>query len=177
MNLRLVAVDMFVDDSIMLVTMRVHQAAMALVWRMAVRDPLRNARQVEDAEHDQHQTDGQFHGETDAWRNDHIEKNDGCADTEYGEGVPNAPKDANDSRLPDGALAADNGRNSDDVIGIGGVAHTQNKAEADCCQQIHHAVLSQFHELDRRFNIVRFHHTHESVRWTHTGNADISSQE
>lgn len=144
-----VAVNVFVDGTRVLVPMRMEDAAMAVVWRISVRDALRNACQIENTEQDQHQADSQFHGETDARRDDDIEENNDSADTEDGDGVADPPKNANNPCLPDAALAADNRRDSDDVIGIRGVAHAEDKSKPDGCHKIHHAALSQFHRLNR----------------------------
>src|SRR4051794_28241500 len=113
-------------------------------WRMAVRNALHDARQIEDAEQDEHQADGQLHGEADARRNDEVEENDGSADTENRDGVADAPQHADRCRLTDAALTADNRRNSDDVIWVRGMAHPENKSQTDYCQQVHHAALSRF---------------------------------
>jgi hypothetical protein len=138
-----------VDEAVVCVPMRMHDVIMAVGRRVAVCDALHDACKVEDAEQDEHQTDGQFHGETDARWNDHIEKNNGSADTEDGDRMADAPEDANDSRLPNAALATHDRGNSDDVVGIRGVTHAKNKSQTDCCREIHHAALSQFHKLNR----------------------------
>src|SRR3954467_15638834 len=116
---------------------------------MAMRNALCKARQIEDAEQDEHQADGELHSEADARWNDDVEENDGSADTEDGDGVADAPQHTDRACLTNAALAADDGRNCDDVVGIRGMAHAENKAQTNCCQQIHHAALSQFHRLKR----------------------------
>jgi hypothetical protein len=147
-DLRTVAMNVLVDEAVVYVPMRVHDIIVAVVRRVAVCDALRDACKVEDAEQDEHQADGQFHGETDARWNDHIEENDGSADTEDGDGVADAPEDANDSGLPDAALTTHDRGDSDDVVGIRGVTNTKNKSQTDCCREIHHAVLSQLHKIE-----------------------------
>ncbi len=141
-DLRAVTVNVLVYGAIVLVTMRVHDGAMAVVRHISVGDASRYAGQIEDAEQDQHQADRQLHGEADARRNDHVEQNNGGADTEDGDGMADAPKGANDRGLPDAALPADNRGNSDDVIRVRRMAHAENKSQTDCCQQIHHAAIS-----------------------------------
>jgi hypothetical protein len=148
-DLRTVAMNVLVDEAVVYVPMRMHDVIMAVGRRVAVCDALHDACKVEDAEQDEHQTDGQFHGETDARWNDHIEKNNGSADTEDGDRMADAPEDANDSRLPNAALATHDRGNSDDVVGIRGVTHAKNKSQTDYCREIHHAALSQFHKLNR----------------------------
>ena len=85
------AVNMFVGDAIVLMEMRVHDTAIQVARSVAMRDALRNAGQVQDAEQDQHQADGQLHGETNARRNDDVEQDDGGADAEDSNGVTDAP--------------------------------------------------------------------------------------
>ena len=49
----------------------------------------------------------------------------------------------------DAALTTHDRGDSDDVVGIRGVTNTKNKSQTDCCREIHHAALSQFHRLNR----------------------------
>ena len=66
--------------------------------RMAGREffaePFHGAGEVEDAEKNQHQADGKFHGEAGAGRDDHAEEDNGAADDGDGERVAAAPEDA-----------------------------------------------------------------------------------
>ena len=86
-DLRAVSVNMFMGDAIVLMEMRMDESAIRVAWGVAMRDALRNAGQVQDAEQDQHQADGQLHGETDARRNDDVEQDNDGADAEDSNGV------------------------------------------------------------------------------------------
>jgi glycine C-acetyltransferase len=141
-DLRAVAVNVLVNDAVMLVTMRVHHAALLVVRRIAVGDALRHPGQVQNAEQNQHQPDGQLHREADARWNDNVEQNNRGADTEDGDGVANPPQHANHARLPDAPLPADDRGNGNHMVGVRGMAHAEDKSQTDNCQQIHHAALS-----------------------------------
>ena len=91
--------------------------------------PFHGSGEIEGAEQDQHQAHGEFHGEAGARRNDYAEQDDGAADDGDGQRVAAAPEDADETGFGDGTLAANDCGNGNDVIGIGGVAHAEKKAE------------------------------------------------
>ena len=138
-DLRAVTVDVFVNDALVLMKMRVHNSVVIVVWSIAMGNSLRNTGQIEDAEQDEHQADGQLHGETDARRNDDVEENDGRAHAEDGDGVADAPERSDHTCLADAPLAADDGGNGDDVVRVCGMAHAKDKSQTDHCQYIYHA--------------------------------------
>ena len=94
-------------------------------------EPLHGAGQIESAEKNQHQAYGKFHGETGAGRDDYAEKDDGAANDGDGQRVTATPEDADEAGFGDGAFAADDGGNGNDVIRIGGVAHPEEEADGE----------------------------------------------
>ncbi len=82
-------------------------------------------------EKDQHQTDGEFHRESYAHGDGEPEEDNSSADQEDRERMAYAPKDADQRGLHDGALAANDGGDGDDVIGIGGMAHAEDKTDRE----------------------------------------------
>ena len=94
-------------------------------------EPLCRTRKVKNAKQDQHHAHRKLHGQAGAHRNGHAKYDDGRADGDYGEGVAAAPEYADEAGLRDGALPADDGGNSDDVIGIGGMAYTEKKTDGE----------------------------------------------
>ena len=61
--------------------------------------------------------------------NSQAEHDNRGADGDDSDGVSAAPEHADERRFEDGALAADDGGDGDDVIGIGGVAHAEHQAD------------------------------------------------
>ena len=94
----------------------------------AVGEALQDSSEVQDAEQNEHQSHGQLHAEAEAGGNHNLEEDDGDADDEDGERVAKAPHGADKSGLADVPLFADDGGHRDHVIGIGGVAHSEDKA-------------------------------------------------
>lgn len=97
--------------------------------REGFRHPTHDAGKIQNAEEDEHQADGELHGEADARRDDDAEENDGGADGENGKCVAESPKNPDEGRVADAPLAADDGGDGDDVVGIGSVAHAQEETE------------------------------------------------
>jgi len=58
-------------------------------------------------------------------------EDDGGADQKNRDGVADAPQRANHGGVEHAALTADDGGYGDDVIGVRGVAHAEEKAEGD----------------------------------------------
>jgi len=87
------------------------------------------AREIQAAQHDQHDPDRQLERQSDAGGNDPPQQNDPAPDDHDSEGVPHPPHRADQGGTPCPPDPRHDGRNGDDVIGIGGVPHPQEKAE------------------------------------------------
>lgn len=83
--------------NVIAVTMRVRMGRRRYSdgWRKRVGNPLERAGQVKNAEENQHQADGEFHGETDARRDNPAEQNNSASHQEDGERVAYSPNCAN----------------------------------------------------------------------------------
>ncbi len=92
-------------------------------------EPFHRSGEIENAEQNEHQAYGEFHGQARAGRYHYAEEDDGASDNGNGERVTAAPEDADQARFEDGTLAADDGGNGNDVIGIGGVTHPEKKTD------------------------------------------------
>src|SRR5450432_1829330 len=101
-------------------------------------DPGHRAGEIEDAEKDQHQADGKFHGQAYARGDGEVEKDDPGAYDQNGYGMAYAPEDADQAGFPDGALAAHDGGNRDNVVGVGGMAHAEYETNRQNCESAHH---------------------------------------
>ena len=99
--------------------------------REGFRQPAHDAGKIQNSEEDEHQADGELHGEADASGNDDAEEDDGGADGENRERVAESPENADEGGVADAALAADDGGDGDDVVGIGGVTHAEEETEND----------------------------------------------
>ena len=88
-----------------------------------------HACQGENAEQDQHDADGKFHRHAEPRRNDDPEHDDCRADRHDRDGVPDAPGGADQRRARHAALAADDRRNGDHVVGVGRMPHPEEEAE------------------------------------------------
>ena len=112
------------------------------------RDPFdraaENASEIQDAEQNQHEADGQFHAQAEARRDRELEQNDGRADGENRERVSQSPESADQSGVQHGAFAADDGGHGHDVIGIGGVPHPQKKSQQHDGEERGHRIRSIF---------------------------------
>lgn len=117
---------MTVDEVSMPVWMRV---ASRVKWRDCFRDPAHQTGEIEYTKKYQHQAHRQFHRKPNSWRDNQAEQNDGRADQQNRDGVAEAPEAPNECRMPDAALAAYDGRNGNNVVGIGGVAHPDEKTK------------------------------------------------
>jgi len=89
----------------------------------------KGSAQVANAERDEHEADREFHGKTDAGRQGDAKKNKDGADSENGESVTDAPSDTDERGTGDFLLTRDDGANSDDMIGIGGVPDAKHEAD------------------------------------------------
>jgi hypothetical protein len=129
MVLRLMAVRVRVN----VVTVAVH-VGVEEIWRgciVSLRHRSQKAPNVSDPEHDQHHADGEFHAKAKSRRNDQVEEDDCGSDQEDRYGVPESPESADQCRSRELLLTAENGGDSNDVVGIGCVAHAEEKAERD----------------------------------------------
>jgi hypothetical protein len=109
--------------------------ARSIVWDHSRSDVPDRARQVDPAEENQHQADGQLGRESNARRNHPSKHDDARAHQQNGERVTNAPRCADCRRGARRPLARDNRRHGHDVISVGGVAHSENQTERhDWCE-------------------------------------------
>ncbi len=97
---------------------------------------LAEAAKVHPAEQDEHEADGELHGEADARRDDQSEDDDAYADSEDGDGVACSPERADPGGTADATFAADDGGDCDDVVGIRCMPHAQNEAQNENRKQI-----------------------------------------
>ena len=77
--------------------------------------------------------------------NDDVKKNDGSANDEDCQRVANAPENPGESGFQQVALATHDGGHGNHVIRIGGMAHTEEKADRDYGKKTDHG-----------FNVVIF---------------------
>ena len=101
--------------------------------REGFRQPAHDAGKIQNSEEDEHQADGELHGEADASGNDDAAKRMMAEPTARIVSVWPSPQEtpmraAWRSRA---ALAADDGGDGDDVVGIGGVTHAEEETEND----------------------------------------------
>ena len=97
----------------------------------ALCDLLHDARQVQDAQDDQHQRDTELHGEPDPWRDLYAEEDDECAYGKDGYGVSKAPDRPDECCPADASLPADNGRDGDHMVRVRRVPHAEQEAKSD----------------------------------------------
>ena len=107
-------------------------------------DRAAHPRQGENAEQDQHDADGEFHRQTEPWRDHDPEHDDRRADRHDRQGVPDAPGGADQRRARHAALATDDRRNGDHMVGVGRMPHPEEEAEQQEGQDVqadsgHHA--------------------------------------
>ena len=112
-------------------------------------DPAREACKIQNSQQDQHQADGQLHGEAEPRRNYHSKKNDRRAHQKNRDGMAQSPQHSDQSGLTDAALAAHDGGDGDHVVRIGGVAHAQKKSQRDDGEQSDHLRV-QLVQIDAR---------------------------
>jgi hypothetical protein len=92
---------------------------------------------VERAEQDEHERDGELHGESYARGKDDPEENDGAAHEHDGERVTDPPECAHEARRPKRFFAAHDRRHGDHVIRVGRVAHAEKKPERQQGEEAH----------------------------------------
>jgi hypothetical protein len=126
------------DGANMNVRMRVRRIAVSMRMRVddqvfAIRPgtlhPTRKfahqARSRAGAEDYKHHGDREFHRESKAGWNRYFENYDRGADDQHGERMAKSPYDADSCRGHQTAFAAQDGRNRDNVIGIGCMTHAE----------------------------------------------------
>src|SRR5215469_3246294 len=114
---------------IMLIDMGLSPRHTRVTGRKLFAEPFHGTSEVEHAEQNQHQAHGEFHSQAGAGRDDDAEENDGAADNGDRQGMATAPKNADQAGFQDGTLPADDCRNGNDMVGIGGVAHPEKKTD------------------------------------------------
>jgi hypothetical protein len=105
---------------------------MGVLWGGGLSLPLEltvEADQIEGAEQNEHEADGELHRQTEAGRDDQGEEDDSRSDGEDSDGVADAPEGADDGCASEPFFAGDDGGDGDDVVGVGGVAHAEEEAE------------------------------------------------
>jgi hypothetical protein len=132
-----VAVRVAMNVVAMTVRVGMQRAAVPARREQPVTNPLHESGQVHDSENDEHQGHAELHREAQPRRYGDLEHDDGAADEENGDRVPNAPRASHQRRAPQRAVPGDDGGDRDDVIGIGGMPHTEKEPEDDERQETH----------------------------------------
>src|SRR6516165_1089124 len=101
----------------------------------SVSEPLQDSRQVQNAQNNEHESHGKFHGQPHTRRNDYAERNDDRTHEKNREGVSQSPEHSNQRRLSRPPLTANDGADGDDVVRIGCVTHAQKEAQQDYSNQ------------------------------------------
>ena len=104
-------------------SMRITYARLCATGRKRVVHPLQQARQVKDAQENQHQSHRKLHREANTLRHHPAEQNNSASDQKNRERVTHTPKSADDRSVADLSVSCDDGGNGNDVIGIRGVPH------------------------------------------------------
>ena len=139
--------------------MRMRRIAMSMRMRMdnqvfairpssehSSREFAHQARGRAGAEEYQHYSDREFHREYKAGRNRYFENYDRGADRQHGERVAKSPYDADSCRSHQTAFAAQDGRDRDNVIGIGRVPNAEQETDAEDGDEIEHYDSNSRHE-------------------------------
>jgi len=114
------------------IAMRMNMAVHSQIDRgKRLNDPSRDAGEIQDSEQNQHQADRELHRKADSGRNDQAKNYNRGADDKNCECVADAPQRADNGRVLDASLTADDRGHRDDVVGIGGMAHPEKKTEND----------------------------------------------
>jgi hypothetical protein len=138
MGLELMRVRMRVNIIAVDVEMRMDDLGGPRGLRAGLGNRTQKAHYVHQAENDQHESHGEFHAQTDSRWNDQIEENDERADNEDRDCVTDSPKCADQCRAADIGLTTDDGCDSYDVIGIGGVTHAKKKSQSNDGKEANH---------------------------------------
>jgi len=114
------------------------RGGMGVFWNGGLSLPLElavEAGQIEGSEQNEHEADGELHREAEAGRDNEGEEDDSRADGEDCDGVADAPERADDGCASEPLFAGDDGGDGDDVVGVGGVAHAEEEAEREDCDE------------------------------------------
>src|SRR5882762_8726744 len=106
--------------------------------RKFLADPFHRASKIQYAQEDQHQADAKFHGQPDASRNRQPKQYDRCANSKNRQRMAEPPQNPDEGRFADGAFAADDGGNGDDVVGVRCMAHPQKETNRENGQSVGH---------------------------------------
>jgi hypothetical protein len=101
-------------------------------------DPAHDAGQVQNAQNNQHEAYGKFHGQTHTRGNDQAEENDRRSHQKDGKGVADSPEESDQPGVFQAALAANDGGYRNNVIRVSGVSHAQEEAEKNYRKQGDH---------------------------------------
>src|SRR5262249_42881519 len=93
---------------------------------------------VDNTENDQHDSDRKFQAEAESRRNYQVEEDDCGAYEEDGYCGAESPEGADNRRAGKFLLATEDSCDRDDVVGIGGVAHPEEKSESDDREEADH---------------------------------------
>src|SRR5438132_12494508 len=125
--------------------MSVHVVAMGVRMRVdsriCLRPRVQKAGDVPHTEGDEHESDAQFHRQTEARRNNEVKQNDGHTHSKDRERVSYSPNSANQCGTPGTLLAAHDRTHSNHMIGVGSVAHTEKKTHCDNGEYADHSAL------------------------------------
>lgn len=114
-----VSMRMLVDDQVFAIGPSAHP----------IRKFAHQARGRPGAKEYQHDRNREFHRESKSGRNRDFENYDRGADHQHGERVAKSPYDADSCRSHQTAFAAQDGRDRDNVIGIGCMTHAEQQPE------------------------------------------------
>src|SRR5882672_1023222 len=103
-------------------------------------DPVHHAGKSQDAEQNQHQPDGEFHREAETRRDHDAEEDNERTHDKNGDGMAEAPEDSNQRGAANRTLAADDGGDGNDMVGVGGVTHAKKESQRDNGEEGDHAV-------------------------------------
>lgn len=120
-----------VHVGIMFVEMGVFAGDLGMRGREFFAEPSGDAEEVEDPEEDEHKANGKLHREADTRGNHQIEKDDGGADENDGDGVTESPKSTDKRSFGERTFAAHDGGDGDDVVRVRGMAHAQKEANGE----------------------------------------------
>jgi len=136
-----VGVPMIVHVGLVLMDMSVFSGDMRMCGREFFAEPLADAGEIEDPEKNEHEADGKFHGQSDARGNNDVEEDDRCTDEDDGDGVAQSPECTDERGFGEGAFAADDGGDGDDVVGIGSMAHAEEKSDDENGESADHSFV------------------------------------
>src|SRR6476646_5793058 len=123
----LVAVDVAVD--VIAVQMRVLVDGIVITVGGDIFHGAKGCSQIERAKQDQHKGDAEFQAHSEALRDHDAKEDDGSANNEQRQAVSDSPENSGPGGATNLALAANDGGNGDDMIGIGRVPHAEKEAK------------------------------------------------